>query len=165
MRENDCPELGPPRLAHLAANEYVKHHYLSQELFDTYFKFAFVRNPWCRTVSMYYYFGFDAKISFNDFVVVSLPELFRNYNWFVKPQSEFIYFNNKLMVDFVGKYENLQSDFNTICNTLHIEPSVLTHRNKSKKRFNNYRDYYTSISKDLVYKLYRQDFDFFKYEF
>ncbi|WP_422127914.1 sulfotransferase family 2 domain-containing protein [Vibrio hannami] len=61
LRYNDKPELGPPRLAHLKANEYVRYNYLTQEMFDDYFKFAFVRNPWSRTVSMYKYLGYSKK--------------------------------------------------------------------------------------------------------
>jgi hypothetical protein len=42
---NNNPELGPPRLAHLKAREYVSCKYLTREQFDDYFKFAFVRDP------------------------------------------------------------------------------------------------------------------------
>ncbi len=48
LRHNDSPEIGPPRLAHLKADEYVRFKYLTQEMFADYYKFAFVRNPWSR---------------------------------------------------------------------------------------------------------------------
>ena len=50
LRANDRPEIGPPRLAHLTAAEYLRHHYLSRALWDAYFTFAVVRNPWSRAV-------------------------------------------------------------------------------------------------------------------
>src|SRR5262245_2591511 len=46
LRPNDNPAKGPPRLAHLRAEEYVQFGYLPPEKFASYFKFSFVRNPW-----------------------------------------------------------------------------------------------------------------------
>ena len=45
LRKNVHPELGPPRLAHLKAGDYVRYHYLAPEQFKNYFTFSFVRNP------------------------------------------------------------------------------------------------------------------------
>ena len=61
LRCNDRLELGPPRLAHLKADEYVRYNYLTQEMFNDYFKFSFVRNPWSRIISIYKYLGFNKK--------------------------------------------------------------------------------------------------------
>ena len=57
LRYNDRPELGPPSLAHLKYSEYSEYKYITEEQIQTYFKFAFIRNPWSRLVSIYKYMG------------------------------------------------------------------------------------------------------------
>ena len=133
LRYNDRPELGPPRLAHLKACEYVAYKYVTQEQFDEYFKFSFVRNPWDRVVSIYKYFAWDRYVDFKKFVVAKL----RNYTWrdnfwFVRPQSHFVCNESgDIIVDFIGKFENLATDFNHVCRRLGLPPTELPHINRS----------------------------------
>jgi sulfotransferase famil protein len=136
LRYNDRPELGPPRLAHLKACEYVRYKYVTKQQFDDYFKFSFVRNPWDRTVSIYTYFGWQRYIDFKTFVVKKLPnEVWRDNHWFVGPQSDFICdVNGHVAVDLLGKFENLTADFNAVCQRLGLPPTELPHVNTSKKQ-------------------------------
>lgn len=136
LRYNDRPELGPPRLAHLKAYEYVPYKYLTQEQFDQYFKFSFVRNPWDRMVSLYKYLGWDERVEFRTFLVKKLKsEVWRDNYWFAGPQSDFVCNEGgDVMVDFVGKFENLQTDFNRVCQELRLPPVQLPHINPSKNQ-------------------------------
>lgn len=72
LRFNDNPDLGPPRLAHLLARDYVTMGYLPKDMFDSYFKFAVVRNPYRRIVSTYQYL--DTKRPFREFLAQNLRE-------------------------------------------------------------------------------------------
>ena len=134
LRYNDRPELGPPRLAHLKANEYVRYRYLTQDMFDQYFKFAFVRNPWSRTVSIYKYLGYNKKIDFKSFLLGPYKgKIFEEMRWFVGPQTDFIYrADGKLIVDCVGRFEDLQSGFDSVCKKIGIPSTYLPHINESK---------------------------------
>lgn len=132
LRYNANPELGPPRLAHLRAADYVRLGHMSESEFADYFRFSFVRNPWDRAVSFYKYLGRPTECSFRRFAVEVLPnELWNTMYWFVRPQTEFLYDEGRLMVDFVGRFESLESDFREVCNRLELPVDHLPFVNRS----------------------------------
>lgn len=144
MRYNPRPELGPPRLAHLKARDYVRCGHMTQRQYDQYFSFAFVRNPWDRVVSFYKHLGFANIVSFKTFTLRILPnEIWRQKYWFVGPQHEFIVDKSgRCLVDFVGRFEHLQQDFRQVAARLHLPRTRLAHTNQSKalqKTFSNWR--------------------------
>ena len=68
-----------------------------------------------------------------------------------------------IIVDFVGRYENLQADFQTVCNKLGITNEVLPHKNKTERR--NYQDYYNDRTKNMIFKHFQEDIEMFGYDF
>jgi len=135
LGDNDRPDKDPPHLEHLKADEYVRYKYLPQEMFDKYFKFSFVRNPWDRMVSFYNYFKFSRRCGFKSFVMDRFWNelLYNGYFWFVVPQCNFIYDEKgKLLVDYVGRYENLQEDFYEVCKNIGLSPLKLPEVNKAE---------------------------------
>lgn len=136
---NKNPSVGPPSLAHLSAKDYVRHSYLSQELFESYFKFAFVRNPWERMVSIYKYFGYHRILKFERFLEVQFPVLKKKRNYFVKPQVEYIFDENgKQLIDFIGRFEQLRADFKEVQESLKHPVSELSHINRAPQAHNWY---------------------------
>ena len=105
LRGNDDPRLGPPRLAHLTAAEYVSCGYLTPAEFGTYFRFSIVRNPWDRIVSEYKYRRHPVTMDFKTYLFKRLPspgwsEPYRH----IIPQHDFLYDEaGRLLVDYVGK--------------------------------------------------------------
>ena len=50
------------------------------------------------------------------------------------PQSEFLYDEDgNCLVDFVGRFESLQQDFDTVSRRIFGEPVTLPHRNESSR--------------------------------
>jgi hypothetical protein len=80
----------------------------------------------------------------------------------VRYQKDFIYDNNELLVDFVGRYESLDNDFNEICSRIGISVS-LPKLNVSNTK--PYQSYYSEKSKELVKEAFEPDIRTFNYEF
>lgn len=160
---------------------YIKRH--GKEIWNTYYKFAFVRNPWSRLVSSFHYLDgggnnfFDKRLSdmyikkyegdfcrfVNDFVAADKIK----YLFHMHPQHEFVYdCNGRLLLDYVGKYENIQEDFNRICNDLGIPQMPLPHKNKTRyRKQQHYKDYYNDQTRDIIAEKYAKDIQLFGYKF
>ncbi len=154
---------------------------LSQREFETFFKFTFVRNPWDRLVSAYFFLKqggighadrrwaaqhLTPYQSFDAFVRVWVDrENVRSWVHF-RPQHLYLCLPGERApaVDFIGFYENLADDYETIRSRLAIglplKQSNVTH---SKGR--DYRAYYTKETKDIVADAYREDIELFGYDF
>lgn len=145
--------------------------------FNNFFKFAFVRNPWERLVSSYFYLkqggvhDQDQKWgnlilgkynSFDNFVKswVNTNNIYSHVHFM--PQYTFICYKNKIAVDFIGKLENFNLDFKYVLEKINIQTNC-QHTNRSQHR--NYTDYYTDLTTEIVREVYRKDIDLFGYDF
>ncbi|GAB4287090.1 MAG: sulfotransferase family 2 domain-containing protein [Roseovarius sp.] len=121
--------------------------------FDSYFKFAFVRNPWDRIHSAYRKlmagdwrrpeYGIDAPMDFDAFL-----ERFAGHPR-LKPQTEFICDEDgTVLVDFIGRFETLQEDFDRVCDRLGIARVTLPHHIRGPG--GDYRQAYSARGRELV---------------
>jgi len=138
---------------------------IDEDVFNRYYKFTFVRNPWDWQVSLYHYmlqrkshYQYDLirKMSFEDYVDWRVNhDLKLQSEWFEDDEGNRI-------VDFVGQFENLENDFAKVCNALSIEMR-LPHKNRSKH--GSYREYYNHRTCQLVQDAFAKDIALFNYEF
>jgi hypothetical protein len=150
-------------LQHLKYNEIVNCEYVGTDIKD-YFKFAIVRNPWSKKVSEYFWNFKQEKIDipFKKFVKMEWKP--HESYCHGDPQYSFTHDssgNNKM--DFIGRVENLQEDFNTICDKIGIPQQQLSHKNKSKHV--HYTKYYDDETRQIVAEKYAKDIEYFGYEF
>lgn len=146
--------------------------------FDSYFRFAFVRNPWDRLVSAYYYLR-RSDLSPPDlaWVRAHMGEI-GTFDHFVRhwlnedrmwahevfaPQHFFVVDSaGQVRVDFIGRFENLHSDFRTICERLGVAVD-LPRLNESVHP--HFSACYDNETREIVAKLYARDIQLFAYEF
>ena len=155
---------------HFTMSEYLEHGYLGGDKFELYFKFGFVRNPWDRILSEYKY----ALRIYSKFRISNLRGFIKKY-WgnsrrhstikqHIRPQYEFLYnTDGNCMVDFIGRFENLQEDFNVVCDKIGIARMELPHKNKSKHK--HYTEYYDEETKQIVAEKYAKDIEMFGYKY
>lgn len=185
------------KTAHIKVCEFLSCELVDQEAFDNYFKFSFVRNPWDRIISEYKFRGHPRKYDFKTFLFKHLPEPSGEDQYIhILPQCDFLFNDDgKQMVDFVGKYEQLQEDFHHVCNAIGVTESSLPHRNKLPKFLNiprnfkdacttvgntlsleqkrnvkkntyaHYSEYYDDESREFVASLFQKDIETFGYKF
>jgi hypothetical protein len=128
-----------------------------------YFRFTFIRNPFSRLVSNYSMFTQQKKRvrqigrtfeNFEEFVLFIRDN--NNHHW--QPMNLFL----PDTLDFVGKVENFEKDFNILCNLLDLK---LNYKVRNRTSHSGYKDYYNKRTKNIVYKKYEKDFEIFNYEF
>lgn len=136
---------------------------VGDEIWNSYFKFSFVRNPYDRFVS---YCAFmqrnnpDFKERPQNYMYHALMNKKSLKHILFRPQSEFVCDpDDKSMVDYIGRYESLQASYDEVCLRLNISKSPLIHINESNHQ--PYRDYYNDELREMVYKMYKNDFELF----
>ena len=129
------------------------------------FRFAFVRHPFDRFVSVC---AFLARTDPNyeqdptDWMKRALlrPQFCKRV--LVAPQHTLLSDKTgKIALNFIGRYESLQADFDDVCDRLALPKATLPHRNRSEH--DAYQNLLDSDLKDALWQRYEQDFVAFNY--
>ena len=169
--------------------DYIGHHFpdfyknnFSYE-WDNYTKFGVVRNPWDRVVSNYEYgrmaeshwhsvsgkskygphpdYKHLSNLTFKETLHIfnSKRDFLKHQGWEV--QHPYVYDKDGiLLLDHVFKLDKV----NTHEGFKKLIPN-LTHKNKTNKKYNSYRDYYDDETIKIVGEIYAKDIELFKFEF
>lgn len=174
-----------------------------------FYKWCFVRNPWERAISAYDN-AEKFKERFGNFENY-VKELYQhrehymklNYRWkytdegipnmppkapkvFLYAQSSFVTVDDKVCMDYIGRYENLKEDWVKLCNILKSkrpgaihkdiyftkpEHYELPHLRNRKKQIDSmysdkpYQEYYNNDTKAMIEEIYQNDVINFNYKF
>jgi len=77
--------------------------------------------------------------------------------------QDYFSIDGKVIIDSYIRFENIQEDFNKICNQIGIPIKKLQHLNKSKHK--HYTEHYTNELKEIISKRYKKDIEYFQYKF
>jgi len=145
-------------------------------------RFGFVRNPFDREVSNYFWHckqndKFD--VTFEDFVKWRYDESYNPFRvsdfrdidtfWYQRgfgknPQvGFFVTPDGKWLHNFIGRYETLQEDWAVVAKKFKLTEE-LPHSQKTQRE-EDYRTYYTDELVDIVTKAHKIDLDVFNYDF
>lgn len=162
---------------HVKAMTYK--YYYGSKTFNTYFKFAIVRNPWARTLSAYHFLrkgGINNQdkswsddiltkyTNFEDFVMNGLhtPEIL-NWVHFLPQHTWICDHKNRNLMDFTGRLESIQQEYDIIRQKTGLGQPLI-HKNKGAD-ISAYREHYTQAMRDKVAEIYKTDMELFKYRF
>lgn len=139
---------------------------LPASIYDRFYKFAFVRNPWDWHVSLYHYM-LQTPTHKNHSMVKRLGGFEGYIDWLVSVepslQKEFVTDEHgRLIVDYVGRFENLSADFDVVCQRIGVL-NTLPLINRSSHR--DYRTYYSDRTAAMLGEHLREDLEFFGYTF
>ena len=156
-------------LASTAKNLYT-------DYWDDYFKFSFVRNPWSRMVSMAKYpKEYGPKIVKNKLNLINYKKLYPNGE--IDPRMKLnsknpnslknsVYLNIiDRHIDFIGHFENLQHDFEVVCNAIRFKGPLTREETSPFAKHKHYTEYYDEETKSIVAEKYAKDIEYFGYKF
>jgi len=164
QRAFPIPELARIGHGHITLAQLRPH--MAPDEFKSFFKFAFVRNP------------FDRFVSYSSFITREVGHFDRdpqrvmrhflanppvNHILF-RPQHEFVTDEaGNLLTDYVGRVETMQQSYDEIAERIGIPTAQLDVVNSSRR--SDYRQYYDQALIDGVATLYARDLKLFGYQF
>tara|TARA_Y100000310_G_scaffold265103_1_gene275976 strand:- start:327 stop:968 length:642 start_codon:yes stop_codon:yes gene_type:complete len=140
---------------------------VGEEVWNSYFKFTIVRNPWDRAVSTYHwwlktkYNGEDGKGD----IIRSLGSL-GSFEKFV--MSKHMYHDNCTdriggNLDYVGRFEHVRRSFAYFCGRMGLPDLRLTKNNKTEH--DHFSLYYNDETEDRIERIFAKDISAFNYKF
>lgn len=163
---------------------------VGDEVWQNYYTFAFVRDPYRRILSLYTWLdglvkargikGFERYIwpqkGIWDWPGTKAYVATSNFSEFLRhplvetgspgalPMVESLYEDNELLVDFVGKQESLDQDIATIRSKVGLSGASVPRTNATASKVEPKNYYASQADLDLVYERYRADFEAFGYK-
>ena len=142
-------------------------------IWDNYYKFTFERNPWDKLVSKFHFRREQIK---RDKGITDFSEWIKKCALKRKPEGGFshpknyekIYsINGEVVVDYIGKFENLYDDMKKVLKILGLPSNLeLPFEKKTRdKKKRDYKQFYDEQAKSIIEKLYKKEIELHKYEF
>jgi len=133
-----------------------------KRIWRSYFKFCFERNPWDKTLSEFHWRNYkdNTKRTFDEYLKKGKFRI--NYPKYTD------FGRRKIIVDYVGKYENLNEELKKICKSLEItfDASLLPNaKGNARKDRRPYQSIYSKKQRDIVEKVFATEINLHGYSF
>jgi hypothetical protein len=143
-----------------------------EKIFDAYYKFCIVRNPYSRLQSVYYYGINQHEKEFGTFkkFILALPSRISDKvhlrGSHITPQILHTHIDGVSVCQSIGRFEELDTDLNAIKRDLKLEvttPRLNTQRNKQFRK-NAKWDHYDREMISVMQDVYGEDFETYGYD-
>ncbi len=144
---------------HHASAEFIK-KYVDKDVWNSYFKFCFERNPWDKVISWYYWrYRNDPRPSLSAFVQSQEANIIKGFDLYT--------ISSELVVDKVFLFEQLDEAMKEIYNRVCLPEIPSPPRTKSEYRTDkrSYRDILSEEDKEKIAKVYAREIKHFNYRF
>lgn len=160
----------------IKSNNWVGHK-IAREIdnLNNYFSFAFIRNPYEKVLSSYFYWSEKKSDTFVRFSkeYPTFDKFINNYEISTKQEKYHFEYNNwdyvsdgeKIIIDYVGKFDNIEEDFinvQKLCGIQDKKLFTLPKLNNTKHEF--WKTYYNDELANIVYDKWAQDFEKFNFD-
>ncbi len=148
---------------------------LGSELWNQLFTFTFVRNPWDRIFSFYYYRKkcneIPSDLTFREYILLLKNKQLGKYGLplnshdYKNCADYLLDDNNKINVNYVGKYETREKDLDTIAKKIGCNRIGDLHLQKATPHRINYTKYLDTEIIAIIERLYLKDITLFDYTY
>lgn len=146
------------RYPHITALELYE--LIGPDMYNSYYKFSVVRNPWDAIISIYHYQHAEGDLAQWINSRIDIINRLR--------AVQFLSIDGKIAVDRILRFENLHNEWDELNKYLNINHGVpivkLEHHNASV-RDRDYTKYYNNESKEMVADIFAEEIAMFGYSF
>ncbi len=143
---------------HITAREVSQ--FVDEDIWNSYFKFCFERNPWDKVISWYYWrYKAEPRPSISEFIQSGEARKVSAYSLYT--------INHEVVVDKVGLFENLAEELETISNQLQLPEKVVLPQTKGgfRKDRRHYSDILTAEERAAIATLFKREIELFHYTY
>ena len=136
---------------------------LGSEKLDSYFKFAFFRNPWSLLISIFYYNRHIHNLPLTKIAIIQWLNTYRG-----DPYVPYIFDSEgNIILDFIGKLENINEDLKIVCEKIGIPtPKKISHiGSQSITGRLPYKQYYDPALVEKIRNTFSKSLSVLKYNF
>ncbi|MBT0608440.1 sulfotransferase family 2 domain-containing protein [Aequorivita echinoideorum] len=169
-----CPKRNI-HLQHATSRQLLELDLITEEIWKSYYKFTFVRNPYDRAYSDYLWMMTDRNVNGSFFEYLNKRGEFEstlkdNSSKYYRGdhlinQTDFFDFSGIMAMDYIARFEKINLAIRKINKRLNLSEPLTKHFQKNTNRSKYYADFYNEESRLWVYNKYKTDLELLKYRF